>query len=183
MTRHSHRDGLLTYVLTVDPQWDGSVMVHTDIEARDDPGFASSICVEAPLLDALIADLIGGSGRAAERAAASGENRTGASGSATEDRVMIEVKWSMTDTEDPFVPIATDRYTFLGDWARVESNAVAAAREIAEDFWRDDDMWSGHIGDDECGEVRLVIASPSEIAGAYEIELTKVVRADVRRIA
>jgi hypothetical protein len=58
VTRLSTRDGLLIHSLTVDPQWDGSVMLHALTAAPDDAGSLTSLCIEPALLDQAIEALI-----------------------------------------------------------------------------------------------------------------------------
>ena len=96
-----------------------------------------------------------------------------------------EVRWSMTEAEDPFAPIATDHETLLsGFWARVSGNAENTAEDVAENYFdnADDTSWSEHFGDADCATVRVIITEPPASAGTYEVELVRTIKATAKRI-
>lgn len=97
---------------------------------------------------------------------------------------MIDVIWSAADCDDsdfakPFVV----RNTYLArSWADCEGNAEDAVQELFES-WADDGWWEGYFGDcDTMGGVLVEIHEPPSIAGRYEVDLARPIKARARKV-
>lgn len=93
------------------------------------------------------------------------------------------IKWSCTAAEDPFYPIAENQETILyGFWAGVKGSGKDAARAVSEDYF-DTGTWAEWFGEDDGAIVRITITHPEPAIGTYEVEMERVVKAIVRRLA
>lgn len=99
-----------------------------------------------------------------------------------------EVRWSATGAEDPFAPIVPERRSTLsGPWANDIANAENAAEEVAEHYFSGDetfdDPWSDHFGDAAAdATIRVIITEPPALAGTYEVELVRTIKATATRM-
>ena len=50
-------------------------------------------------------------------------------------------------------------------------------------FTQDFDCWEEWFGDDDAANILLIITSPAVVAGAHEVELRRVFKAQVRAVA
>jgi hypothetical protein len=89
--------------------------------------------------------------------------------------VCFSISWE--DDEDLSGFIANKEETLLGDWADCSSNGESAANDICANLF-DHNLWDDCFGGDATSErVQVEIHSPPSIAGLYEVDLERVVKA------
>ncbi len=91
---------------------------------------------------------------------------------------MTDIRWQAFGIEEPFTPITPfEQQAILDDWYD-EGHAEAAVNQICERYFSADDAhWTERFGDDLSCEILVVVRLPQSLAGAYNVEIERVIRA------
>ena len=94
----------------------------------------------------------------------------------------VRVRWSIFGSEDPFNLIAADIETDLLVRGGSDASVQTAVNSISADYFGDR-VWEKLFGLDLVeAEVLLEISEPAAWAGAYEVSLSRVTRAECQRV-
>ena len=95
---------------------------------------------------------------------------------------VVRVRWSIFGVEDPFEQIAANLETDVLVHGGCEASAQIAIDAISAGYFNDR-MWESLFGLDLVeAEVLLEISEPDGWAGAFEVSLSRVTRAECRRV-
>lgn len=97
---------------------------------------------------------------------------------------MITVTWSATDIESDKMGaiVANWKSEVQGNLAAEARDAEDYAQAVAECYFAQDNHWAENYGDDECTTIKVEIHTPESIAGVFEVDLERTVKARARRM-
>lgn len=97
----------------------------------------------------------------------------------------VTIRWSATHEEDVGFenPFAVDMDTILfGSWADCPDNGDGAVKDCLEDYF-DEYVWLEEFGNNDTqGTVLVEVQLPLSIAGRYEVNLERVVKAHATKL-
>lgn len=97
--------------------------------------------------------------------------------------ITTDIVWSAKYVDDDYSAIDEQTTILCGTWADCDGNGEAAVNHCLEDYFRIDEEWIEHFGDDTSGYLLVTVTSPASIAGTYRVRLDRVVKASARGVS